>query len=74
MASVETMASFAGRPVRRQTDIFQSKPNGSIAGETNWPIAAKYECSRSFRSGVGKYSNAQIITDAHKMTVQIFCR
>ena len=29
---VETIASFAGRPVNKQTDIFQSKPSGRITG------------------------------------------
>ena len=41
IAMVETMASLAGRPVRMQTFIFQSKPRGDMTGSIHWPIRAR---------------------------------
>ena len=41
IAIVLTMASLAGRPVRMQTFIFQSKPRGDITGSIARPIWAR---------------------------------
>ena len=77
MPIVLTMASLAGRPVSRLTFIFQSKPRGSITGDTALPIIARYDSSGLAPLSVlsaGKYSRAHIMTEAARMTVEIFLR